>query len=180
MSGFDAFAVYIIVNQKHLKILIKMKRRKIIKVAIIAIALGIVIAGSAAYYMFHMPHRNVQNTSTDFSVTASQLVAEYLENSTVANEKYLADDGDSKILEIKGTVAKISEDFNGQKVVLLQENSDKAGVSCTFTKETNNNVSNIKAGETITIKGVIRSGASYDTDLEMYENIVIEKSSLIK
>lgn len=157
-----------------------MNKKRIFKILAVLAIVGTVIAGGAALYMFNMPHRNVQNASTDFSLTASQLVADYLENPNKANEKYLADDGDSKVLEIKGTVAKISEDFNGQKVVLLQGNTDKAGVNCTFTHETNTNVSTIQVGQTVTIKGVIRSGASYDEDLEMYENVVIEKSDLVK
>ncbi|NHB70326.1 OB-fold protein [Perlabentimonas gracilis] len=154
--------------------------KKKMKIVAIVISSAIVIGSAVGLYMFNMPHRNVQNASTDFSLTASQLVADYLEDPTKANEKYLADDGDSKVLEIKGTVAKISEDFNGQKVVLLQGNTDKAGVNCTFTHETNTNVSTIQVGQTVTIKGVIRSGASYDEDLEMYENVVIEKSDLVK
>ena len=117
-----------------------MKKRKIIKVAIITIALGITIAGSAAYYMFNMPHRNVQKADADFTLTTTQIVNEYLTDKMVANEKYLAADGDSKILAITGTISKISDDFNGQKVVLLKNDNDKAGVSCSFTKETNSSV----------------------------------------
>ncbi len=156
------------------------KTKKILKIGVILLIAGLLIGGASVYYLFNMPHRNVQSATTDFSLTASQLVAEYLENSAKANEKYLAGDGDSKVLEIKGMVAKISEDFNNQKVVLLQEKSDKAGVNCTFTQETNKNVSSFQVGETITIKGVIRSGASFDPDLEMYENVVVEKSDLVK
>ncbi len=156
------------------------KKKKILKIGAILLLAGLLIGGGAVLYMFNMPHRNVQSTSADFSVTASQLVAEYLENPSQANEKYLADDGDSKVLEISGTVAKISEDFNGQKVILLKSITDKAGVSCTFTKETNQNVSTIKLAESVKIKGVIRSGASFDPDLEMYENVIVEKSDLIK
>ena len=157
-----------------------LKKKKILKIGVILLIAGLIIGGGTGLYLFNMPHRNVQNSSTDFSLSASQLVAEYLENPTKSNEKYLADDGESKVLEIEGTVAKISEDFNGQKVVLLQETSDKAGVSCTFTKETNKNISNTKVGEIVTIKGVIRLGASFDSDLEMYENVVLEKSDLVK
>lgn len=156
------------------------KKKKILKIGAILLIAGLLIGGGTVLYMFNMPHRNVQSTSADFSVTASQLVAEYLENPSKANDKYLADDGDSKVLEISGAVAKISEDFNGQTVILLKSEADKAGVSCTFTKETNQNVSTIKLGETVKIKGVIRSGASFDPDLEMYENVIVEKSDLIK
>ena len=85
----------------------------------------------------------------------------------------------SKVLEISGIVAVISEDFNHQKVVLLKSATDKAGVSASFTKETNSHTDNVKVGDKITIKGVIRSGASFDSDLGMYENVIIEKSDIV-
>ena len=62
---------------------------------------------------------------------------------------------------------------------MLKEKGDKAGVSATFTVETNHKISDLKIGEKITVKGVIRSGASYDEDLELYENVILEKSDLI-
>ena len=63
---------------------------------------------------------------------------------------------------------------------MLQSASDKAGVSCTFTATSNKNISAIKSEQTVTLKGVIRSGASYDEDLEMYENVIVEKSDLVE
>lgn len=156
------------------------KKKKILKIGTILLIVGLLIGGGTVLYMFNLPHRNVQSASTDFKLTASQLVTEYLNNQANANEKYLADDGDSKILEVTGTVKNISDDFNGQKVVLLQSDSCMAGVSCSFAQETSKNASNIQIGQTITIKGVIRSGASYDEDLEMYENVILEKSDLVK
>jgi len=77
-------------------------------------------------------------------------------------------------------VAEISKDYNDQFVILLKGESDKAGVSCTFSKENEAGTTNIKAGQTITVKGVIRSGASYDEDLELYENVNLDKSKIIK
>ena len=156
-----------------------MKRKKIIKIgAIIALA-GLLIGGGIGLYMFNMPHRNVQKTDADYVLTSSQIVQEYLTDKKVANQKYLTADGDSKILEINGVVSKISEDYNGNRVVLLKGDNDKAGVSATFTTETNTSASTIHTGEKITIKGVIRSGAAYDDDLELYENVILEKSSLV-
>lgn len=156
------------------------KKKRILKIGAILLIAGLLIGGGTAFYMFNMPHRNVQSTPADFQFSASQLVNEYLENATKANEKYLTSDGDSKVLEISGTVYKISQDFLGQRVVLLKETGDKAGVSCTFTPETGKKMLYLQVGERITIKGVIRSGASYDQDLEMYENVVIEKCDMIK
>ncbi|MFP3670568.1 hypothetical protein SB717_36390, partial [Priestia sp. SIMBA_032] len=64
-------------------------------------------------------------------MTASAIVHEYLDNPTAANAKYLNEEGESKILAVTGTVRSIDEDMNQQKVILLMEANDKAGVSCT-------------------------------------------------
>ena len=155
-----------------------MKRKKIIKAGIILVVAGIVIAGSVGLYLFNMPHRNVQKADADYSLSSSQIVTEYLTDKESANKKYLAEDGDSKVLEITGVVSNVSEDFNGQKVVLLKNTDDKAGVSVSFTTETNANAAKLQVGETVTVKGVIRSGAAFDEDLELYENVILEKSDL--
>jgi len=157
-----------------------MKKRKIFKtIAIIGIA-GLLIGGGIILYMFNMPHRDVQSVKADYSLTSTQIVSEYLSDKDIANKKYLSADGESKILEISGVVSKISEDYNGQKVVLLKNTEDNAGVSATFTAETNANLDGVELGQSITIKGVIRSGASYDEDLEMFENVILEKSDIVK
>ncbi|MBW6489947.1 MAG: OB-fold putative lipoprotein [Lentimicrobium sp.] len=155
------------------------KTKKIVKIGAILLIVGLLIGLSTAYYMFNKPHRDTQSAKTDFTVTSTQIVQEYLENNAAANEKYLSDDGDSKILEITGTVNNISEDFNGLVVILLKSENDKAGVSCSFTEETNDRAKTLRIGQTVTIKGVIRSGAAYDEDLEMYENVIVEKSNVL-
>lgn len=157
-----------------------MKRKKIFKRIIYTILIGLLITGGIVIYLFNMPHRDIQNSTTDYKVSASVLVEEYLINAKKADKKYLDEEGESKIFEVEGIVKEITEDFNAQKVVLLQNEKDRAGVSCTFTKVTNKEVSTLKIGQKIKIKGVIRSGASYDSDLGMYENVIIEKSSLVK
>ncbi len=157
-----------------------MKKKKINRIVAIIIMAGVFIGGGIGLYLFNMPHRDVQSSNADFSLKGSDIVREYLADSDAANQKYLAADGDSKILKITGTVAKISEDYNGNKVVLLKETDDMAGVSATFTPETNQNAEAIEPGRTITVKGVIRSGAAYDKDLELYEHVILEKSDIVE
>lgn len=155
-----------------------MNKKKIIKIGLILLLSGVVIGGSVVLYMFNMPHRNVQSAKTDVTITADDLVNEYLADATTANNKYLDEEGESKILEITGTVFSIGEDFNGNKEILLKSADAKAGVSCAFTTETNAKAKNIKIGDNITIKGVIQSGASFDEDLEMYENVIVDKCDI--
>ena len=157
-----------------------MKRKRVLRtIEIIGVA-GIIIGGGIGLYRFNMPQRDVQSAQTDYSLTSKQIVAEYLSDNEAANQKYLAADGDSKILEITGEVNKISENFNGQKVVLLKSGQEEAGVSATFFEESNENLKGVMVGQTITVKGVIRSGASYDEDLELFENVILEKSDIVK
>lgn len=157
----------------------KAAKKKIYRIIAILIIAGLLIGGGVVLYMFNMPHRNVQSLEADFTLSTSQLVTEYLADNNIANDKYLTEDGNSKILEITGTVVSISENFNNQKVVLLMESKDKAGVNCTFLTETGIHIENLKKGEIITVKGVIRSGAAYDEDLELYENVILEKCDII-
>ena len=154
-------------------------KKDIFKILLLITASVILVGGGLGYYVFNKPARDVQNTKTDFSYNASEIVNEYLTDSQKANDKYLDEKGKSKVLEIKGIVAEISEDYNKQIVILLKSPDDKAGVSCTFMSSTNSHTQNIKIGQEVVIKGVIRSGASYDEDLEMYENVIIEKSDII-
>jgi len=149
------------------------------KKILIALPIGALVAAGVVLYMFNQPARNVQNTKTDFSYESSAIVNEYLTDAVAANDKYLDENGNSKVLEITGTVASISENFKNQKVLLLKNEADKAGVSATFTEETNANANAVAVGDHVTVKGVIRSGASFDEDLEMYENVVLDKCDIV-
>ena len=156
-----------------------MTKKRVIKFIVI-VALSVVVIGAAiGLYLFNKPHRNVQAAEVDFSITSSALVEEYLTSPEKANEKYLSDEGNSKILAITGKVHSISRDLNDQVVVFLKAEGQKAGVSCTFTKETNANTSALQIGQTITVKGVIRSGAGFDADLDLYEDVIVEKCDII-
>jgi hypothetical protein len=152
------------------------------KSKIIKVILGIVLIGVAyVAYVWFMPHRNVQSITAFQTIEATDLVNAFIANKEKANGVYLdSEEGESKVLIIKGNVTEISKDQLGQQVVLLKNKNDKMGVSCSFTLGTNSQVTAIKIGDYISIKGVIRSGAEYDSDLDLIENVIIEKSALIK
>lgn len=151
----------------------------IVKWGLILIVSGVVFGGGVILYIFNIPHRDIQATSADYQMEAKQLVSEYLADASAANNKYLQEEGDSKIIVITGIVASIDEDMKQQKVVLLKEAGEKAGISCTFMASTNANAENLRKGNKVTIKGVIRSGAGYDEDLELYEDVIMEKCDVI-
>ncbi|PCJ81208.1 MAG: hypothetical protein COA49_05725 [Bacteroidetes bacterium] len=148
-----------------------------------ALTLGVAIAvigGGVVLYMFNMPHRDVQSAKVDFELTVDGIVDEYLKSASTANDKYLQEEGESKILAVSGLVKSIEMDLNGNNVVFLTGRTDEVGVRCTFSESTSKHVSGLVLGEEVIIKGVIRSGAEYDEDLEMYEDVIMAKCDLLK
>lgn len=157
----------------------KDKKKKIRKIVLLTILFGALVGGAIVFYLWNMPHIDVQAQKADFSVSSSSIVNEYLKDEKAANAKYLGDEGDSKIFVIKGTVKSKDTDMNNQVTILLQEANDKAGVKCVFMAETNKNADVLQIGQQTAIKGIIRSGAKYDEDLELYENVLLEKCDVV-
>ncbi len=153
-------------------------KKKILKIGLIVGISAIVIGGAVALYMFNMPHRDVQSTNIDFRLSASDLVTEYLNDGLLANDKYLQEEGDSKVLAISGPIKSIAKNLQDNFVILLQDDSP-AGVRCTFMISSNQNASELSIGQVVTVKGVIRSGAEYDEDMELYEDVILEKCDII-
>lgn len=155
-----------------------MNKKKVIRTLLIIVVAGVLIILGTIYYLFNKPHRDVAEMDVDFTTSATELVTEYLNAPDLSNEKYLAEDGESKILAVTGMVASINTDLNNQRVVTLRDESQKAGVSCTFTLSTNTQTEKVSLGQTITVKGVIRSGAEHNEDLDLYEDVIMEKCSI--
>lgn len=151
------------------------KKRKTIKIILIVVFAALLSASVFALYMWNLPHIDVQKEEVDYTLHASALVNEYLVDEKSANEKYLGNDGNSKILLVSGNISNKSEDMNHQTIILLKTAKDKAGVKCVFTPESSIHAVDLKLGQDVQIKGIIRSGAAYDSDLELYENVLLEK-----
>tara|TARA_B110000211_G_scaffold232493_1_gene296374 strand:- start:2959 stop:3426 length:468 start_codon:yes stop_codon:yes gene_type:complete len=146
------------------------------KVLIVGAVIGI-IGGAFGAYQWFMPKRDVQETAIDYTITSKALVAEYLKDAAQANLKYLANDGDSKILVVSGIIASINKNQKNEDVILLRDNNEGAGVICTFISDSTKTLS-VKTGDIISVKGVIQSGASYDEDLEEYIDVNLNKAAI--
>lgn len=139
-----------------------------------ALAIGIGI------YLWFKPHRNVQSETVFARMTTSELIDEFTADPARSNAKYLSDDGNSKVLIIKGKVSKISTNQIGETVILLKDDLSRVGISATFTQQTNAHASGIKIGDIIGIKGAITAGNRYDKDLDLYENATLIQCDIAK
>ncbi len=141
---------------------------------------GIIIAGSIGAYLFFKPHRNVQATSAYATLKVQELTNEFTADAAKANAKYLASDGNSKVLIVEGRVSKISTNQNGEQVIVLKDEGEKVGVSATFTKQTSAYTTAVKVGDIIKIKGAITAGNRYDADLDLYEHAILVQCDIEK
>jgi len=154
--------------------------KKTIKKIVLGISVVLILGASYAASQYFMPHRDIQSVNPFVEINAPQLVDEYLADMNAANTKYLDAEGESKVIVVVGTIKNITTDQKNQQVIILNSNNENLGVSCTFTNETNKHTLALKIGDNVKIKGVVRSGAEYDEDLDLYEDAILEKCDLIK
>ncbi|MCH8330771.1 MAG: hypothetical protein IH946_05240 [Bacteroidetes bacterium] len=154
-------------------------KKSILKKGMIGALIVFLIGGSYGFYLYNMPHRDVQSVKPFVEISSSAFVQESLNDPEATNEKYLADDGESKVIIVTGNIYSITEDQLGQKVILLKEEGEQMGVSCTFMESTNANAQNLKKGDQVKIKGVVRSGAEYDENLDLAEDAILEKCDIV-
>jgi len=138
-------------------------------------AIGAIIGLAVVIYLFNMPHRDVVGEEASIKVAATELVNSFLQDEAEANQKYL-----DNVVEISGTVQSVRVDGQGLATVILKEAEQKAAVRFTFTIETSKDAKLIAEGSFVTIKGIVRAGATYDADMDLYEHVVVEKSSIVK
>ncbi|MFU8860293.1 MAG: OB-fold protein [Cyclonatronaceae bacterium] len=157
-----------------------MNKKKIIKISALVLVSGLIIGGGIVLYLFNMPHRDIQSSATDFRLTVSQIVNEYVANPDEANKKYLKDDGQSAILEVEGVVNRISHNMNGETIILLTNSDAPAGVQCTLIPSIDGNQPILNRNDQVVLKGVIRAGTYFDEDFQRYEPVIMDHCSMVK
>jgi len=113
------------------------------KIALVILVL-LLIGGSVAYYFFNKKPAQVEDIKSE-AITATSLVKAFETDEAAANKQYL-----NKVMDVSGTVQEISQNQDGQMVVILaSEENPLSGVQCTMRES----IATIKAGDPLTIKG---------------------------
>ena len=106
-------------------------KKKIIRCGTILLFSGLVVGGAVIYHHFNISHKDVQAAALDFQLEARELVNEYLASAQMANNKYVLEEGDFKILTSTGTVASNDKDMKQQGLVFLKDSGENADIDCT-------------------------------------------------
>jgi hypothetical protein len=137
--------------------------KKWMKVLLTIAAIGLIAGLLMVFWIFNKPHRDVAKEK-GIALSAQQVYDAFRTNEASANSKYL-----DKAIELTGTVADVSTNQEGQKVVNFSTNDPLVMINCTFKTDPGN----LKAGDTITFKGIC---TGYIPDA----NVVINEGVLIK
>ena len=108
-----------------------------------------VLGGAFGFYMYNKPHQDMTKSTADLKLSSTQLFADFEENETTANVKYL-----DKIVEVSGRVKEVSQDENGMTSLTLETESDMFGVICQLDNLTKHARTDFKEGEEVKLKGI--------------------------
>lgn len=136
-------------------------KKKILLGALLLVVIGVI---GVWFFVFYKPTHFKRDITTEKAITISSaaLVKAYQDNETTANTLYL-----DKSLEVKGEITETKPDQSGKTTVTLKSDDALAGVLCTL-KTTDNS---LKAGQTVTIKGIC---TGFLSDVVLKEAIIVK------
>lgn len=121
----------------------------LVLVTIAATVIGFnMVSKQAEKKIFDETFSSIENVKADYTLTASDMLKEFLANDTASNKKYT-----EKVLEVSGTVAAVEMTADSTSTIRFE---DSTGSYAIFSMEKSqiDRVKNIKTGEIVSIKGV--------------------------
>lgn len=132
-------------------------RRRFRKYIVVFLAVLIAIAAMIGYRAWNKPHENIEDA------IAIKTNASLLYNSLANDSLNAKSDFINKVVMVSGKVKQVSENQQKQQVILLQTNIADGSVNCTMEE----NIKNIKIGDSISLKGICMGYTGGDSDMEL-------------
>ena len=126
----------------------KLKMNKIAKITLVSASLMIGIGTAAYFTVFMRPQENLSDAKADYTLNTKQIVDEFTFSEDSANKKFL-----NKIIEISGPLASVEKNKDSSVNIILRNEGEISGVSCSLLQEVIKDTSLIKIGQTVTLKG---------------------------
>jgi hypothetical protein len=125
--------------------------KKLIKIGLILLGIGILAAFGTYMYVFHKPHRNIAKEKPAYTVRADQLLADFSTDEQAGYEKY-----GNMVVQVSGEVVEVNVNDNGASMVYV---SPMEGVSCAFDSVTvarsKPDITSVNVGDEVTLKGKV-------------------------
>jgi hypothetical protein len=134
-----------------------MMRRKFRRYIFLFLAGVIAIAAIIGYRTWNKPHENIKN-AVAIKTNASLLYNSLAHDSVNAKSDFI-----NKVVMVSGKVKQVLENQEKQQIILLQSNIPDGSVNCTMEE----NMKDVKVGDTILLKGICMGYAGGDTEMEL-------------
>lgn len=115
-----------------------------------SLGVAIIIGGAIGWYMYQKPVKNFAESSSDYSLPATTIFAEFALNPEAATQKYVADD---KVVQISGILKEKNQNEDGTVTFILDSGTLDGSVACTFTKENSARALQKEIGSEVILKG---------------------------
>ncbi len=126
--------------------------------------------------LWFQPHRDVKSAPVFAEFGVDDFTSEFIDRPLEAKEKYLAEDGDSKIVTMSGKISSIETNLKGETVIELRGKREEAGARFTLMEDQKEKATKFAVGDSAKITGVVSAGAMYDEDFGRYLNAILEQA----
>lgn len=110
--------------------------------------LGFVGLGTAVF-LFNQKHEGLIDVDADHVIDAVSLYMAFEEDEGNANKRYLG-----KIIEVEGKISSIERPSETSVNILMEARENAfGGINCSFTEENLNQISSLRKGDKIKIRG---------------------------
>ncbi len=146
------------------------------KYPLLAIFCTIILGAGFGLDMWFAPHRDVRTAPVFEEFDVDDFTSEFILDYQAATERYLSDDGDSKIVTMTGTITEIDTNLNEEIVIELHGEKPEAGARFTLAYDQVEKAKDLQPGDKTKLTGVVSCGAYFDTDFNRYIDAVLEQA----
>jgi len=123
--------------------------KKWIKISLILIAIGVTVGAGVVYYVFNMPHRDVENEKPALITTAPALYGAFSQDETAASKKY-----NNKVVQVSGKIVELTGDIYHINITLNDVMAPVSIVIDSLSIVKNMPLAkSLKLGDVVTVKG---------------------------
>jgi len=123
--------------------------KKNLKIFLIVAAIGLVGGLATVYYVFNMPHRDIEHETPAYSLTAKAFFNEYNSDEEAGNIKFA-----NQVVQVQGEIVDITT--NGLEVSIVL-NDEMEAVNCAIDSlsvvHNQAFLSDLKIGDQVSLKG---------------------------
>ncbi len=125
--------------------------KKIIRIAIILAAIGLVAAALVWKFYVNKPHEDIDSATPAYSMATEDIWKQYSENPKTADSLYTG-----KVIELSGNLSRVDKNDSLVSVVFVMAADSMFGdktISCQMYQKHNDEASALTAGTQVKIKG---------------------------